>query len=213
MADARKINWKYWGSVALIGVAGYFVGKWIGRTGVELVSFRGELGLSEIVAFGIGAVYALMGLVLVVAVVAPRFTAPALSGVTAEDIQDDRQLYIFQAISAFFLGAALIAFAGSGPLGMFDRTAGGIAFALLMLVGAAFYAISMPKLDELLKASTIEAAAISYGLTLLGIGMWAALGHVGLVPAPAMLDIVSSFWIVALVASFWASARRGMLTD
>jgi hypothetical protein len=61
-------------------------------------------------------------------------------------------------------------------------------------------------------AVNLEAGALTYGLVLLVVGMWAALAHLDYVAGPEPLDLLSLFYVLMLVASFIATGRRGMLT-
>jgi uncharacterized membrane protein len=65
--------------------------------------------------------------------------------------------------------------------------------------------------DELMRAINLEAGALSYGLIVLVAGVWAILAHLGYMPAPAPLDLLSLLYALVLLASFIVVGRRGML--
>ena len=108
-------------------------------------------------------------------------------------------------------GASLLALALAAPDGPVPQGAalavgfGGLAIGTWLSLPA--YRAS----DELMRAISLEAGALSYGLVLLVVGIWAMLAHLGYTAAPAPLDLLSLFYMLVLVASFIIIGRRGML--
>ncbi|MET4131041.1 hypothetical protein ABIE62_000149 [Porphyrobacter sp. MBR-155] len=193
------------------GLVGYLVGKLVARTGLDIdTSMLDALGLSGIVALSIGGLYLIVGLILLAVLAAPKVGQNFLTGPNAQDLEDSRSLYLLQTAAVVFLGLALIVLTLSGPSIWLNPMAGGVIFFVLMIVGLAFWMKSLPLMDELVRAATLESAVWTYGFMLAIGGSWAAVGYLGLVSAPSALDWLSLFWGFSLVGSFIAATKRGM---
>ena len=197
---------------AASGIAGYFIGVAIARSDLDLWVGGGEAPSPSVaIALAMAAIYALIGGLLVLGAAVPKTGQLLLTGVDEEDLRDLRKVFLNQGASAVLLGLALAVIALSGPGAPIAASEGAWLFIAMTLAGLATYAMGLPMLDEFMKLGTLEAAAIGYGLTVAGIGGWAALAHGGLVAEPRMLTLITIFWGVGLVSSFWAGVRRGLL--
>ena len=207
-------SWAFLPIIGLFALFGYFVGSYAARSGVDLPQIFGpSASTSHAVAMGIATIYLLVGILLLIAVASPRLAEGMLKGADSQDIIDNPPMYALQAFAMVSFGLALAVVASAGEGAVLSPRAGGIGFAVLMLAGCIAYWRSLPLLDELLKVASIESAALTYGGLLLLIGTWAAYAHLGFLTAPTMLDLLSAFWGVSLVATLVASARRGMIQD
>ncbi|VVS97777.1 hypothetical protein [Erythrobacter sp. EC-HK427] len=197
------------------GLVGYGVGKFAAtRSGWDIdTSMLDALGLSGVVALSIGGFYLLVGLVLLAALAAPKVGQGLLTGPNAQDLVDSRSLYLMQTAAVVFLGLALIVLTLSGPNVWLNPVAGGAIFFLLMIAGLTFWMKSLPFMDELMRAASLESAVWTYGFMLAIGGSWAAVGYLGLVRAPYALDWLSLFWGFSLVGSTVAANKRGMLDE
>jgi hypothetical protein len=63
----------------------------------------------------------------------------------------------------------------------------------------------------LMRSVSNEAGNLAFHLVLIVGGGWAMLSHLGFARAPAPLDWLTMFFGLVLLASFIATARRGML--
>lgn len=207
-----KSGWIFLGIVAVSAIAGYFLGKALARGEVDLWVGAGIAPHpSALVALAVAMIYVLIGGLLGIGTLSPKAGAVLLTGVEEEDLRDSRKLFLNQAATAIFLGSALAILALSGDPAPIPAAIGALVFCGLTIAGLALYAVGLPLLDEFMRLATLEAVAISYGLTIIVICGWAALAHAQLADAPRMIELVTVFWVVSLVASFWAGARRGLI--
>ena len=214
MAQSKFKAWRFAGIVAASAVVGYFVGKALPRDDLDLWIGAGSTPPpSVLIALAVAVIYVLIGGLLAIGTLAPRAGVVVLTGVEEDDLRDSRRLYLIQAVVSILFGAALAILALSGSAAPVSATTGALIFSALTLAGLALYAVGLPLLDEFMKVATMEAVAISYGLTLIVICGWAVLAHANLVAAPALIELVTIFWIVSLAASFLAGARRGLIAE
>ncbi len=212
MAQSKSKVWTFFGLVAASAVAGYFLGKALGRSEIDVWIGAGSTpSQSAVVAMAVAGIYVLIGVLIAVGTLSPKAGAIILNGVNEDDLRDSRGLYLNQAAVAILFGAALAILALSGDSAPIAASTGALVFCGLTVAGLALYAVGLPMLDEFMKLATLEAVAISYGLLIVVICGWAALAHASLVAAPGMIELVTIFWVVSLVASFWAGARRGLI--
>ena len=71
--------------------------------------------------------------------------------------------------------------------------------------------MSAKKYDELTRQISLEASAGAFYTTLLLIGGWAALAHLGYVAWLSPLAFVSALALLLIIAIFIVSARKGLL--
>lgn len=208
-------GWKGVGILFVVGGAvGYLVGSLIAKAGIEIDTRAMEaLGTSGVIALSIGAIYIILGLVLLVALAAPKYGQNMLTGPDAQDLEDAKPLYFLQSVATLFMGGALIVLSLSGPGLWLTSTVGGLAFLAMMIAGIGLWVRSLPMMDELVRAASMDSVAWTYGFLLVIGGGWAAMAHLGIVAGPAMLDWLSLFWALSLVGSMIAATRRGMLDE
>ncbi|APE27039.1 hypothetical protein BMF35_a0210 [Aurantiacibacter gangjinensis] len=195
---------------AICGGGGYLIGSYLARNGFELWP---SVGTDVVIALGVALIYLLLGLFLLGARLSPAFRRSTMSELDAADVEDQKPLFSLQSVAVILWAIALAALALAGHGAPLSSTAGAAMFLGAMVLGGVLYWRSLPMLDELMRATTLESAAITYGLVLAIGGGWMALGHLDLVADPTMLVLVTMFWVLALVGTVVAVARRGMLED
>lgn len=171
----------------------------------------GGLDKSATIAALVGVVYVVIGLGVGFGTASPAIGARFLNVEDADELREQKKVLTLSGAAMTLWGASLLALALAAPDGPVPP---GIALA----VGAGGLVIgtwlSLPAYrasDELMRAISLEASAISFGLVLLVAGTWAMLAHLGYSAAPAPLDLLSLFYVLMLVASFITVGRRGML--
>lgn len=189
----------------------------LGFVGASLLLFvvgSGKLGDpdgSSVAALLVGLVYGLTGLIVVVGVASPQAGAKFLNVEDADELLEEKSTLAASGWGMIVMGLALavIALAGDGGL-VAPLPALGV-FVVLMGAGTVLSIRSMRQADELMRALTAEATQLSYYMLFFVMGSWAGLAHLRLVSAPAMLDLLTAFWALMLIATFWVAGRRGLL--
>lgn len=171
----------------------------------------GGLDESATVAALVGLVYALIGLGVAFGALSPAIGARFLNVEDADELREQKKVLTLSGAAMALWGVSLLALALAAPDGPVPQ-------GLALAVGAGGLAIgswlSLPAYrasHELMRAISLEAGALGYGLVLMVVGIWAMLAHLGYTAAPAPLDLLSLFYVLVLVASFIVVGRRGML--
>jgi len=195
------------------GLVGGVVGYAAAATMMYFIdsSAVGGLGMSATIASLVGVVYAVIGLLVGFGAASPGIGARFLNVEDADELREQKKVLTLSGAAMALWGASLLALALAAPDGPVPQGAalavgfGGLAIGTWLSLPA--YRAS----DELMRAISLEAGALSYGLVLLVVGIWAMLAHLGYTAAPAPLDLLSLFYVLVLVASFIIVGRRGML--
>ncbi len=195
---------------ALIGaVAGYAAAA--AMMHVIDSSAVGGLGESATIAALVGVIYTLIGLGVGFGAASPGIGARFLNVEDADELREQKKVLILSGASMALWGASILALALAAPDGPVPQ---GLALAVAiggLVIGTWLSVPAYRASDELMRAISLEAGALSYGLVLLFAGLWAILAHLGYFAAPAPLDLLSLFYVVVLVASFIVVGWRGML--
>ena len=185
-----------------------------GATGLIYLVEAGHLGKpgpSQVVALLVALVYGLVGLIVIAGVASPRAGAKFLNVEDAEELIEQKPSLVASGWGMLLLGLVLAIVALGGPGGALAPPTALLVTVPLLLVGVWLSVRSLRHADELMVALSGEATRVSYTLLFVIMGGWAALAHLGFAPAPAMLDLLTAFWALALAATFWAAGRRGLL--
>jgi hypothetical protein len=172
----------------------------------------GGLGKSATIAALVGALYLVIGLMIVIGTASPQMGAKFLNVEDADELREQKQVLSLSGWAMMLWGAALAALALAAPDGPVPQTAALVIGLAGLVIGTVLSVLVYRASDELMLAVNLEAGALSYGLTFLTIGGWAMAAHLGYCPAPQPLDLLTLFYVLVLVASFIAVGRRGMLT-
>jgi hypothetical protein len=169
------------------------------------------LGVSALIAAVVGVFYAAIGLIMVVGTASLRLGARFLNVEDVDDLREQKKVLTLSGAAMLLWGVALLALALAAPDGPVPQAAALAVGGGGLVIGIALSVLVYRSSDELMLAVNLEAAALSYGLLLLVVGLWAMLAHLGYTAAPQPLDLLTLFYTVVLLASFIAVGRRGML--
>lgn len=194
-------------------VFGGLVG-FLGATGVIALVEAGSFGTpdaSQVIALLVALIYLLTGLMAALGVAAPRMGAKFLNVEDEDELLEQKQVLAASGWGMVALGLMLALIALGGPGGVLDSHVALVGAVLLGAIGTWLSMRSVKLADELMRATMNEAAATAYYFVFVVIGGWAMVSYLGYVPVPSMLDLLTLFWALVLVAAFWAAGRRGML--
>ncbi|MEE4316855.1 MAG: hypothetical protein V2I74_07725 [Erythrobacter sp.] len=171
----------------------------------------GGLDTSATVAALVGALYLLAAFSILVGTANPGLGARFLNVEDADELREQKRVLLYSGGAMLLWGIALLALALAAPDGPLPQ---GVALVLGgggLVLGTALSVLVYRGSDELMLAVNLEASALTYGLVLLVVGFWAMLAHLGYVTGPQPLDLLTTFYVLVLVASFVVIGRRGML--
>lgn len=171
----------------------------------------GGLSKSATVAALIAVIYAVIGLGVALGTANPKIGARFLNVEDADELREQKKVLTLSGASMVLWGIALFALALAAPAGPLPQMAALVMGAGGLLIGTWLSVPAYRASDELMRAISLEASALSYGLMLVVAGGWAMLAHLGYASAPAPLDLLSLFYVLVLLASFIVIGRRGML--
>ncbi|WP_324074595.1 MAG: hypothetical protein RSE14_13795 [Erythrobacter sp.] len=172
----------------------------------------GGLNLSASIAALVAVLYCVIAIGMLLGTASPGLGARFLNVEDADELREQKRVLMWSGAAMLLWGVALLALALAAPDGPLPQTAALVIGAGGLLAGTALSVIVYRASDELMLAVNLEGSTISYTMALVVIGMWAILAHLGFVAAPAPLDLLTIFYVLALAASFIAVGRRGMLT-
>lgn len=171
----------------------------------------GGLGVSATIAALVGVLYAVVGLSIAIGTASPRLGARFLNVEDADELREQKKVLTLSGAAMLLWGVALLALALAAPDGPVPQAAALAVGGGGLVIGIALSVLIYRASDELMLAVNLEAGALSYGLVLTVVGLWAMLAHLGYTAAPQPLDLLTLFYVLVLVASFIAVGRRGML--
>ncbi|GEM_PF-1043914 len=209
-----------WRKMAMQAVIGAIAGAGGMFAGLKLVEGQGGFDWtgSSIILFGVGFIYALMGLFVGLGTLAPRlFGQRMLNVADAEEIVEERANMAASAVGCLILGLAVMLLAhaaAADAAGGSALVAPALAFWILLTVLVGFTAISVwmwRSFDELWRQLTVEISAIAGNLLLLVAIIWGGAAAAGLAAGPHPLDLVSIAFGSLLLACFAGAGWRGMM--
>lgn len=211
--EPKKKTWmQRWGIPLIAGGLSGFLSTFVVLQFVDSDTIGG-LSLSSEIAILVALVYLLTAMACLIGLASPALGEKFLNVEDADELREQRAQLLNSGIAMLLWAFALAALAFAGPQGLLAPApvlAGSLA---AMGVGLWFAIKSYRLSDELMSAVNTEATALSYYLTFAILGTWATLAHLDYVAAPAPLDLLTTFYVVALVATFIAAGRRGMLNQ
>ena len=184
--------------------------------GLRLIDGNGEALPSPDIALGmgVGIVYLLTSLLVILGTLAPRFGAQALNVEDADEIREQQGTLIGGGLIFLFSSALLFALTlapaplGAGLLGP-DIALAAAAVAFLGLVATAYRFRNHG--DEMMRQANLEAANLTMVLVFVVLGAWAMLSQLGRAEMFSPLLFVSGLFALHLLAVFLVIGRRGML--
>jgi hypothetical protein len=191
------------------GVVGFFAAKAI----ISLIESPaiGGLEASAVIAAAVGAMYGLMGVMILAGSAMPRAGAAFLNVEDADEIREQKRMFLYSGASSLFWGAALVVLALAAPDGPIAQLTALIVAAACFIIGTALCVPVYRVSDELMMAVMQEGGALSAWLLFAVVGSWATMAHLGFAQDPQPLDLLSLFYGLMLVASFIVIFRRGMV--
>ena len=190
-------------------------GAVVGAVGTGLfLAFVGEpnMDLDDpgiMLAIVSGLSYVLIGLIVAVGLASPKAGAKFLNVEDADEIREESPKLWMSALCCVLIGVFLLALAmadgliGSQPALIIAAAS----FAGMLVIGF----ISAKRYDELTRQISLEASAGAFYTTVLFVGGWAALSHLGYVAWRSPLALVSGLALLLLVAIFVVAAQRGLM--
>jgi hypothetical protein len=202
MQKGRKLIF----NIIFAGLIGYF-----GTDFVLGVLEPKRLDADQVIAIGVGLIYLTMGLIVGFGAALPKMGFQILNVEDAEEIHDQRRLFIGSAVSAIALGAALMVLPLAEPNGFMSPLVafGGLLAALALATG--IFIRDRKYYDELMLQLNREAGNLSFCSVGLVILVWASAASLGLVSAPTPLALVAIISGGSLLAFSVVAARRGLL--
>jgi len=171
----------------------------------------GGLEDSAAIAALVGFLYGLMGIGVLVGSAMPRAGAAFLNVEDADEIREQKQMLLYSGVSSLLWGGALIVLALAAPDGPIPQATALIVAAGFLVIGTALCVPIYRAADELMLAVMREGGSLGGWLMFAVIGSWAAFAHLGYVPGPQPLDLLSLLYALMLAASFIVIFRRGMV--
>lgn len=172
----------------------------------------GGLSASATIAAVVGALYCVIAVGILFGTANPALGARFLNVEDADELREQRRVLLWSGTGVLLWGVSLLALALAAPDGPLPQMVALALGAGGLVLGMVFSVMVYRACDELMLAVNLEAGALTYGLVLMVVGGWAMVAQLGLVVAPAPLDLLSMFYVLVLAASFIAVGRRGMLT-
>lgn len=206
-----------WRKLALQIAVGFTLGGLAGYGGANLVDeVLVEGGLEAIspstgAALLIGVIYLMMGTFVLAGLINSKLGAKVLNVEDAEEIAEQKAMFVNSGAALALWGAALAALALAAPVGPLAAPA-----ALLLaaggLLGGTWFGWQAYRLsDELWLAVNLESAALSFSLVFAVLCGWGMLAHLGYIAGPQPLDLLTACYVLMLVASYIVIGKRGML--
>ena len=161
-----------------------------------------------------GLVYVLIGLAVGTGALAPRTGALFLNVEDSDELREQRAMLGYAGVSCIFFGLFLmvLALAAAAHGGGSFTPPFALGAAVACLAAATLTAIwSNARSDELIRQVNVEASAFALHVAAVFFGGWAMLAHLGYVAWMKPLVLLPGLALIALVAIFWISGKKGML--
>jgi hypothetical protein len=171
----------------------------------------GGLGASGTIAALVGVLYGVIGFGILIGSSKPGLGAKFLNVEDADELREQQRILLWSGAAMLLWGAGLLVLALAAPDGPVPQAAALAIFAAVLVIGMLLSVQVYRASDELMLAVNLEAGTFTYALVFVIVGLWAMLAHLGYVAAPGPLDLLSLFYALALLGSFIAVGRRGML--
>lgn len=207
-----------WRKLAVQLAVGFSLGGLVGYGGANLVDEVLVAGGLEAVPLSAGAamfvavIYLLLGTFVLAGLINPVMGAKVLNVEDAEEIAEQKAMFVNSGLGMVLGGGALAALAFAAPVGPLSAPAA------LLLAAVGFLGVgwcgwqTYRGLDELMLAVNLEASALTYLLVTVSLGGWGMLAHLGYITGPQPLDLLTICYVLVLVASYIVIGKRGMLT-
>jgi hypothetical protein len=184
---------------------GHLAGSYFDTKGLENVP------LSVEIAGLVAVIYLLMAVIVLAGSLNPAMGAKLLNVEDEDEVTELRTQLLNSGLAMALWGAALMALALAAPVGPLVSSVALTIAAFGLLAGTWFAWKTYRAADELMSAMNLEAGALTYGLVLVVLGGWGMLAHLGFVGGPQPLDLLTTCYVLVVLATFIVVGRRGML--
>lgn len=184
---------------------GHLAGSYFDNKGLENVP------LSVEIAGLVAVIYLLMAVIVLAGSLNPAMGAKLLNVEDEDEVTELRTQLLNSGLAMALWGAALMALALAAPVGPLVSSVALTIAAFGLLAGTWFAWKTYRAADELMSAMNLEAGALTYGLVLVVLGGWGMLAHLGFVGGPQPLDLLTTCYVLVVLATFIVVGRRGML--
>lgn len=184
---------------------GHLAGSYFDAKGLENVP------LSVEIAGLVAVIYLLMAVIVLAGSLNPAMGAKLLNVEDEDEVTELRTQLLNSGLAMALWGAALMALALAAPVGPLVSSVALTIAAFGLLAGTWFAWKTYRAADELMSAMNLEAGALTYGLVLVVLGGWGMLAHLRFVGGPQPLDLLTTCYVLVVLATFIVVGRRGML--
>lgn len=192
-------------STLAIGV--FLLVRWVLADAISLQA----IGTSATVALIVGVVLLVMALVGLLCTASAHARLGLVPAEQAELLVERGRVLPMSLVVVAAMGLVLVVLSLAGPGGPLAPSVALAGVAVLLAIEVGLSLAVWPRLDELSQTLSRESGNAAYYLIVTFGGGWAVLAQLRLVPAPAPLDWLTMFTVIAIAASMIAAGRRGML--
>lgn len=170
-----------------------------------------QLGDTNLILAGMGAIYMLMGLMVGLGTLMPGAGARLLNVEDGDELIEQRSSLLGSSFVNVLIGAMMIVLANSGEGGLVSPilALGTVVVTIVIAIGITWR--SWDQYDELMRQVSWEGSAIGFGLVMITVLVWGSLTINGLAPAFDPQIIIALVMGMMLLGAFIASGLRGML--
>ena len=203
--------------LVLLTLAGAVFGASATYAALSLIegSFPISKDPQRLAAMAVGLVYLLMAVLVAFGTLMTRLGSVLLNVADEAELIERRPDLRSSAMMCALIGMILLMLSltnGSAP-GLLDQSVG-TALLAIGVVGLAVGSYAMRNMgDELEKALAVESGALAMHLSISLFGGWGVLAYLGHAPWIGPLGLLAGMAAMYLVAIFWMSGRRGLLTS
>ncbi|MBX9616063.1 MAG: hypothetical protein K2X25_10750 [Caulobacteraceae bacterium] len=173
--------------------------------------WEAEGGVGRVAAGGVGLVYLISGLFILIGTTLPGFGARVLNVSDVEELLEQRAILNGSALTVIAVGIMLLCLAGAGPGGFVPDAFVLAAIAGAMIVTTVISVRQWPLYDELWRQLSWECSAFAMGLLMPALILWGAAVQLGYLAAMEPLGVIALAAGALLAGAMIASGRRGLL--
>lgn len=210
-STVSQSNWK---KFFIQMLAGAVVGGGSALLVLQAWDDAGSMEPAQSFALLTGLIYALMGLMVGIGVIAPGAGARVLNVEDAEELRDQRSVLALSAAACVLIGLLFLVLAtvpAGGDDGLVRREVAAVLAGICVAALIVLARMTNRLVDELTRHISMESSALTMQASFVVFGGWGALVHLGFVEWIAPLALVAGMALLQLVAIFWVSAKRGLL--
>lgn len=173
--------------------------------------WEAEGGVGRVAAGGVGLVYLITGLFILMGTALPGVGARILNVSDVEELLEQRAILNGSAVTVMALGTMLLCLAGAGPGGFVPDLLVLAAIAGALIVSVVISVRQWPLYDELWRQLTWECSAFAFAVLLPVLIVWGAAVQLGYLGAMDPLGVIALAAGSLLVGAWIATSRRGLL--